>query len=934
MSDEKKKKLLKLISDDLNQIINSEAKLKGKFEATERKIERWILAAIYDEGNSKTRRDKLLQILEACTNFNEEVYLNGENLGKYLRTSRYYKSKASTVEEIDKVEDSEDAIYKQQNDFEEIIKEKTTGLVSKLKVVAYTEFSDSEQVKNYMEGASFEELVGILYVHAIASELYRIEKKPDILPGILYTKDEMEPKMDFSKQVYFIHYSEDLEKRGFWRWYANDGMPDNTISVWLDDVDPDIFGSDDMVGDLVQHYVLGDEEADLFGEYMSFIPYEGNDYLTNLRLRIGTDKKILIFVQYNENLSGFIDNLGKILPENLPEEISFAILIPDNTETPRFSDAEEIRYSPKKLTKEEMSQIFWNCCKTKESNSEVDELIGEIYKIVYNDRLLMGYIGEAYGEYYRQVGPAEALQLLKDIVSSQTEYNKIHVRKISKSEEDKKGSFIKYHSKYHLDEKQDSGRTFTQVLRNVYQMEFNKEEKNFLLLLSCLSGWGLPEEKFQQWFGIGEECFNKFKKKGWIREATIKMEAKDQENSELLWVKEEKDMYASVPVLLASTLNTEEEAKSNYMAVSRALDSFLKEVRNEDEIDMDPDVLLVVFQKLIRYLERWPYKTKDRGEHNQRIYNFEIAAIRLFVENYFYDDAYELLTEMSPKDQKKFEVKALLGIIKFRSYENRKPKYSENKELFEIEKKYFEIEKMYSVNLREGKINKDLTRENAEILFFVVDSVMDVLFWGSASYMLDRADKDKIDFFHKNWAPARNMLGGYISIYTDLYQKYGFGPSSGIIGQDPYYYAWKDSFFTSVLNLYIYSDPGHFFIAVDSYFEFIRVRRNLPDNECRKNSEVIMHLYMDEVIVRCLMSDLLAVNNEDNPLLTIRDQNLMAYRGIGGCYHNIVKEAACYWEEIVKIEKTYPLYMHKRFATYMNITYEHLMNMVDHDTKR
>ena len=186
-------------------------------------------------------------------------------------------------------------------------------------------------------------------------------------------------------------------------------MPDNTISVWLDDVDPDIFGSDDMVGDLVQHYVLGDEEADLFGEYMSFIPYEGNDYLTNLRLRIGTDKKILIFVQYNENLSGFIDNLGKILPENLPEEISFAILIPDNTETPRFSDAEEIRYSPKKLTKEEMSQIFWNCCKTKESNSEVDELIGEIYKIVYNDRLLMGYIGEAYGEYYRQVGPAEAL---------------------------------------------------------------------------------------------------------------------------------------------------------------------------------------------------------------------------------------------------------------------------------------------------------------------------------------------------------------------------------------------------------------------------------------------------------------------------------------------------------------------------------------------
>ena len=218
-------------------------------------------------------------------------------------------------------------------------------------------------------------------------------------------------------------------------------------------------------------------------------------------------------MEYKDDLANFFAYLNSPTPKDLPAMIYFVLLIPDSVEENLFPHVEKTRYNPKNLTEDEMARIFWQCCKIEES-SEADELIKQIYGILFNDRILMGCIGEAYGEYYNQAGLEEAMQLLRAIVSSQNEYNKIPV---SRTTENKKAT-VKYHSKITLNEKQDPGRTIKQVLKNKYQTLLDNEDRQALLLLSCLSGWALPEEYFQKWFGISEKCFNRLKKKGWIKE--------------------------------------------------------------------------------------------------------------------------------------------------------------------------------------------------------------------------------------------------------------------------------------------------------------------------------------------------------------------------------------------------------------------------------
>ena len=290
MADDKKDALLNLISDELNQIIYSEERLKGKFKASKSKIENWIKKDSNDGDKNLSFRQKLIRILMASSmkNVDYDAYdgplLTMRGLGDFLITTRQYKAKEDNTETAEKEKDSEDNIEDQLDIFEYIIKGRINDLVDKLKKQGYEEFGCSIYVKNFLEGSSFEQLVGILYVHAVAGERYRIEKKTAYLPGITYMKDEMKPEIDFSKQVYDVYYSEDVGEQGFWRWYANYGLPDNMIPVWLDDVGPGIFESDDKVGELIRRCVLDDRELDLFAEAgLTFIPYEDNDYLTNLK---------------------------------------------------------------------------------------------------------------------------------------------------------------------------------------------------------------------------------------------------------------------------------------------------------------------------------------------------------------------------------------------------------------------------------------------------------------------------------------------------------------------------------------------------------------------------------------------------------------------------------------------------------------------------
>ena len=928
MTNDKKEALLDLLSDELNQIIDSEEKLNGKFQVTKSRLENWIIKDSNDGNRRLSLRQKLICILMASSAKDEDDYdgplLTIHGLGDFLKTTRLRKSREDNSVTGKKAQDSEDFLEKQLDIFEDIIKGRINRLVDKLKKQGYEEFGDSKNAKSYLEGSSFEQLVGILYVHAMAGECYSIEKKPDYLPGITYIKDEMNHEIDFSKQVYYVLCSEDVGDQGFWRWYSNFGLPDNMISVWLDDVGPGIFESDDKVGDLIRCCVLDNRESNLFREAnLTFIPYENNDYLTNLKMRIESNKKIVIFMEYKDDLLDFFSFLNSTKPVDLPQMIYFVVLIPDGSEVNMFSHVEKIRYIPRRLTEDEMSEIFWKCCKTRESNSEVDELITKIYRIVFNDRILMGCIGEAYGEYYNQAGSAEAVRLLKEIVSSQTEYNKISV---TKTKENEKG-IIKYHSKIKINEQQDPGRTITQVLKNKYQTILEDGDRQTLLLLSCLSGWALPEKNYQKWFGIKEECFNRLKKKGWIKEGNIKIELKNVDNSYTWLVKEEKDFYSSVPVFLATSLYTEEEAKRNYDVVYSALDSLLKEVRSEDEIDMDPEVLLFVFQRLMAYLSRWAYKTKDKKEHDEKIYRLQIAAIRLFIENRYYDDAFELLMEMPPRHKNRLEAKALLGVVKFRSTENGRPKFTDNKELFEIEDSYFED------IMKKGHINR-LTRESAEILFFTVDSIVDYIFWRWANYMAYIGNKERREFFYENWFSARNMLNGYIDYYGMLYCRFRFTPSSGTIGQQPGYYLLKYLIFSALLELYMHPNPVFFKLAVDNFFAFIRIVRILPDADTRKCSDVRLQLYMDNVIISCLMSDLIAVNNKESPLLNIKDQNLCSYKGFGDSYHCIINEIIRFSGEIGKIQKTYPIYMSKRFSPHLKLMDQFMDNILDHGTMR
>ena len=265
--------------------------------------------------------------------------------------------------------------------------------------------------------------------------------------------------------------------------------------------------------------------------------------------------------------------------------------------------------------------------------------------------------------------------------------------------------------------------------------------------------------------------------------------------------------------------------------------------------------------------------------------------------------------------------------MKLRSTENGKPKFEENKELFEIEDRYFED------ILKKEHIN-NLTRESAEILFFAVDSIMDYIFWRWANNMAYIGNREKREFFYKNWLPARYMLNGYIAYYEKLYYRYGFAPSSGIIGQLPRYYSLKYTIFSSLLELYMHPDPFYYMRAVDSFFSFITTGRMLPDACTRKCNEVQLHLYMDEVIIRCLMCDLIAVNNIESPLRNIEDQNLCSYRRFDDSFHYIINEVLCFNDEIREIQKAYPIYVSKRFSPHLKIMDRFIEKILEHGTMK